>query len=81
MLRRKKFDLFPHSSSITSNPKSAQPSCYSKNLPQLITTGKPSSRKAQSYINTETKCVLSGCCVEGRVPLGQGQQLNRDVAA
>lgn len=45
------------------------------------TTSKPSSRKVQSYINTETKYVLLGFCVEGRVPLGQGQQLSRDVAA
>lgn len=67
----------------TSRLKSTQPYCSVKNLSQLSTMSKPNSRKAQSYINTETKYVLLGGCVERRVPLGQGQgqQLSRDVAA
>lgn len=74
------FSAFPQHKS---NLKSAQPYCSSKNLSQFSTTSKPSSRKAQSYINAETKYMLWGCWVEGRFPLGQGQgqQLSRDVVA
>lgn len=32
-------------------------------------------------MNAETKYALLGCCVEGRVPWGQGQELIKAVAA
>lgn len=78
-------EILPHPQlpQHTSNLKSEQPYCSLATPLQFSTTSKPSSRKAQSYINTEIKYVVLGCCVEGRVPVGQGQrqQLSRDVAA